>query len=90
MPTVHMIVSGRVQGVFYRASAKQLADELNICGWIKNTPDGNVEILATGDRSDLIQFVNWCKQGPPKADVKNVSIENKEEIDFDAFTIKRY
>jgi acylphosphatase len=79
MPTVHLLIEGRVQGVFYRASAKQMADKLGITGWVKNTPEGNVEILAKGKEGDIEEYINWCKQGPPKAVVTNLAVTKKDD-----------
>lgn len=89
METIHMIISGKVQGVFYRASAKKKADELNICGWIKNTPEGNVEALVTGDHEQIEKFIQWCKSGPDRAVVKDVNIQKQEFKEFDSFRIER-
>jgi len=74
----HIIVEGRVQGVFFRKNAKQKALELNITGWVKNTSYDKVEILAFGNTEDLSKFISWCKQGPPKAIVKNIQVEEIE------------
>lgn len=71
----HIIIEGRVQGVFFRKNTKQKANELNIYGWVKNTNDDKVEILAHGDDNSLNEFINWCKQGPQKAIVKNLQVE---------------
>jgi len=89
MPTVHILIQGKVQGVFYRASAKKKADEAGIVGWVKNTHAGHVEILAKGNKSALETFVNWCKQGPPKAIVTQLRVTEKEEEHFTAFEILR-
>ena len=89
MPTVHLIVTGKVQGVFYRATAKKTAGKYNITGWVQNTPDGNVEMIANGSQNDVEQFINWCKQGPSGAKVTNVIKEEREEETFAEFTIRR-
>jgi len=72
MPTVHLLIKGKVQGVFYRASAKTAAESLHITGWVKNTPEGHVEALASGEDGDLRQFVEWCRKGPAEAVVSEV------------------
>lgn len=72
----HILVKGKVQGVFFRKNAKQLAAELNILGWIKNTDEGHVEILAQADKNAVEQFIQWCWQGPPRADVEKVETED--------------
>ena len=57
---VHIIVHGRVQGVFFRASAQGRAVELSLVGWVRNLPDNTVEIHAEGDRENLELFIEWC------------------------------
>lgn len=90
MSTVHLIIKGKVQGVFYRATAKDVAEELGITGWVKNTPEGNVEIVASGNEEQINDFVGWCKKGPEKAVVTDVRITNREEEKFKSFNIVRY
>ncbi|NNV57088.1 acylphosphatase [Limnovirga soli] len=87
--TVNITVYGKVQGVFYRASAKQMADNLGIQGWVKNTSQGNVAILATGDEFALQQFISWCKQGPSRALVTDVEINYCDTVLITGFTIIR-
>lgn len=89
MPTVHLIVKGSVQGVFYRATAKNIAEKIGITGWIKNTKDGDVEIMATGTAERLKQFIDWCKKGPAKAIVTEILISPKPDEAFDLFYITR-
>ena len=89
MPTVHLIVKGKVQGVFYRASAREKARELGLTGWIKNTPEGNVELTASGMAEEIREFTEWCRKGPENAIVTHVeSIETAEER-FHGFSIIR-
>lgn len=71
--TLHIFVTGRVQGVFYRASAQREAQRLGITGHARNLPDGRVEIVAQGHPAALQTFIAWCRQGPPHAEVSNVS-----------------
>ncbi len=89
MPTIHLLIKGKVQGVFYRATSKKIADKLNLTGWIKNTINDNVEATVTGDEERLQQFINWCKNGPEKANVENVVITKKLETPFIDFEIVR-
>ncbi len=89
MPTIHLLIKGKVQGVFYRATAKKLADKYNITGWVKNTKEGNVEITATGNELPLQEFINWCKKGPQEAIVKDVIVSERVEISFIDFEIVR-
>lgn len=89
MPTLHLLIKGKVQGVFYRATAKETADKAGLTGWIKNTPAGDVEAMVTGSEDMLQAFVNWCKQGPPGANVSEVILTKQEETVFKDFSIIR-
>ncbi|MCP4351602.1 MAG: acylphosphatase [Desulfobacterales bacterium] len=71
----HVIVSGRVQGVFFRAETKRTAERFGVFGWVRNKGDGTVEALFEGERERVESMVNWCKGGPPHAKVKSVDIE---------------
>ncbi|HNP95437.1 MAG TPA: acylphosphatase [Cyclobacteriaceae bacterium] len=82
-------VTGKVQGVFYRASTRDKARSLGLCGFVKNENDGSVYIEAEGDKEKLDQFVNWCKQGPPNARVDKVEVAEREIKNFTQFEIKR-
>ncbi|MBL8197737.1 MAG: acylphosphatase [Chromatiales bacterium] len=66
------MVSGKVQGVFFRASTARVAEQLQLRGWAKNLPDGRVEVLALGDLSAVGQLGQWLQQGPPRARVDAV------------------
>jgi len=87
--TVSIIISGKVQGVFYRQSTKEKATALGITGEVKNMPDDTVHITATGSTEQINELVNWCKQGPPKARVTDVTVINLSLQLFDKFNIKR-
>ncbi|HWI92263.1 MAG TPA: acylphosphatase [Flavisolibacter sp.] len=89
MPTVHLVISGKVQGVFFRATAKDVADEIGVTGWVKNTEEGDVEIKATGDHDQLQKLVDWCKIGPQRAIVTNITITNVDEERFKNFHVIR-
>ena len=89
MPTFHLLIKGNVQGVFYRATAKKMADKFNLSGWIKNIKEGYVESTVTGSIDQLQQFINWCKTGPEKANVEAVNVTPNEEIIFSDFEIIR-
>ena len=69
LEAVHIVVHGRVQGVCFRASTQNIATELGLKGWVRNRPEGTVEIHAEGDKKALASFVEWCRQGPPAARV---------------------
>lgn len=89
MKTVRLTIKGKVQGVFYRATAKDVADLLGIKGWVKNLPDRNVEIRATAFEENLQKFIDWCKQGPPKAKVDEVIVDELSPEEFKGFRIIR-
>jgi acylphosphatase len=89
METVHLLISGKVQGVFFRQTAARMAERFNLKGWIKNRPDSKVETLITGTSDDIISFINWCKTGPEKADVTGVVVSKKPAIIFKKFEVLR-
>lgn len=69
---VHLVVSGRVQGVFFRGATVDEARRLGVAGWVRNLPDGRVEVLAEGERGALEALVAFCRRGPPAARVDDV------------------
>lgn len=77
MPTksVRCVVSGRVQGVFFRATTVECANTLGLKGWAKNLPDGTVEVVAAGDDKAIASLAAWLWQGPPTATVTDVRID---------------
>jgi acylphosphatase len=87
--TISILVSGKVQGVYYRQSAKDKAQQLGIVGSVKNMPDGNVFIIATGEHKQLQQLVDWCRQGPPRAVVTAVQTSETDTQSFKDFNITR-
>ncbi len=80
-------VKGKVQGVFFRASTKEKADELDIKGWVRNEPDGSVLIEAEGEEGKLKEFLDWCWEGPSAARVEEVQEEVLDPKDLDSFAI---
>lgn len=72
---VHCFISGRVQGVSYRAYTQHEATQLGLTGWVRNCPDGRVELVAEGEQEVLQQLVLWCYQGPPAAHVTDVETQ---------------
>ena len=72
MTRVHLLIAGRVQGVYYRASAKTEADRLGVAGWVRNRADGSVELVAEGSLDAIEQLVAWCRRGPPMARVEQL------------------
>lgn len=71
----HVRVTGRVQGVFFRDSARQNADRLGLSGWVRNSPDGAVEAVFEGPSRGVREMVEWCEGGPPGASVEDVSAD---------------
>lgn len=89
MKHVVIRVNGTVQGVFFRASAKETAEQLGVKGFTMNRPDGTVYIEAEGDEEALTRFVTWCKQGPPRAHVTQVDVQEGTLKNFSAFEVRR-
>jgi len=85
---VHCYISGRVQGVFYRASTKSEASNLGLSGWVKNLPDGRVEALVCGEENIVNQLIKWMHTGPAGAKVSKVdtTLETWQE-DFVSFNV---
>lgn len=81
---------GRVQGVFFRDSSQRKAKELNLTGWVKNEPDGTVQIVAEGEEKDLNELIKWCRAGGTEyGRVDKVDIEWLESTgQFDDFVVK--
>lgn len=82
-------VTGKVQGVFYRASTQEKSKELNVTGWCKNLDNGDVQIHAEGKQVDLQALLLWCKLGPPKAVVDSVHYTEVQLEHYSEFTIER-
>jgi len=72
---IHATITGKVQGVFYRAHTRDKARSLNLSGWVKNNPNGTVELEAYGEENSVMQLVDWLKEGSPEAIVVNVEWE---------------
>ena len=90
--SLRCIVSGRVQGVFFRASTREQALQLNICGYAKNLSNGDVEVIAHGKEDDVRKLRLWIQHGPQYADVKYIdcqimSTQETEKIDLEIFKI---
>ena len=86
--SIHFLVSGRVQGVFFRMCTMQQAEHCKLSGWVRNLPDGRVEGMASGDESGLRAFREWLQQGPELARVTDVEVEELDYTEFDGFIIK--
>jgi acylphosphatase len=86
---VHVYISGRVQGVFFRAETQRVAQGFNITGWVRNMADGRVEAVFEGDDADIDKMLAWCHQGPPSARVENVTTSEEHYTGgFSDFSIK--
>lgn len=86
---VHIFVSGKVQGVFFRSETQSLAKKLGFTGWVRNLEDGRVEILAEGEKEKLEKLVEWAKKGPERAKVNGLDLEWQEyQGAFENFEIK--
>lgn len=71
----HIFVSGIVQGVFFRAHTQDVASQKGLKGFVRNLPDGRVEITAEGEKDRIEELIKWCHKGPPLARVKSVDVE---------------
>ena len=87
MKHLNITVHGKVQGVFFRASTKAVADQLGIKGMVKNQSDGTVYMEAEGDEFALESFLEWCDEGPEKAEVEKVEIKEGELKNFRNFEV---
>jgi len=86
---VHVVISGLVQGVWFRTSTKNKAEQLGITGWVKNAHNGCVESVFEGDENTVQEMIDWCHIGPPHAEVKKVEVTNQSPCDgFEDFSIK--
>lgn len=81
-------VAGVVQGVYYRGSAQRQAEILGITGWIRNLPDGKVEVFACGEPAQVQEFIRWLWMGPPRARVHHIVTERADIEDFGDFGIR--
>ena len=82
-------IKGKVQGVFFRASTKDKADELGLSGEVRNMADGGVEVLVAGDESKVNELIEWCRIGPPRAEVREVNVSDLPVQQFDGFRVIR-
>jgi len=88
MKRAHVFVSGRVQGVWFRASTRDKAEALFINGWVRNLPDGRVEAVFEGDDEKVKEMVEWCRRGPPLAHVDRMDVEYESPRGEMEFKIK--
>lgn len=93
MSRVHLMISGFVQGVGFRHFVRNKAQELGVTGWVSNTSNGMVELMAEGEKEKLEELIKSCKEGPMLSEVKDVSIDWQESppasgAEFSSFEIK--
>jgi len=89
VPRVHLRIRGRVQGVWYRASARDEARRLRLSGWVRNVSDGSVEAVAEGDDETLTAFITWCNRGPDWARVETVEVTREPATgEFTGFSVR--
>lgn len=85
----HIFISGRVQGVFYRAWTRKIASKLGLSGWVRNLSDGRVEAVLEGKKEDIEKMIQKCEEGSRVARVDNVEVEWEEATEeFEGFEIK--
>jgi acylphosphatase len=89
MARAHVHIIGRVQGVFFRYETQALAEQIGIKGWVRNTLDGGVEAVFEGDKGKVERMLDFCRSGPPGADVTNVEVEWESYLgEFSRFNIR--
>jgi acylphosphatase len=84
---VDVTVTGQVQGVFFRAQTREQAGRLGITGWVRNDPDGSVAAHFEGDQDAVEAMVEWCREGPPRAQVERVDVRETEPTDARGFDV---
>ena len=89
MITFSITVFGKVQGVYFRQSTKEMAVAFGLTGQVENLSNGSVYIVATGTKEQLEKLVAWCKHGPAKASVTDIEVIEISEQHFDGFSIVR-
>ena len=86
-----VVIAGRVQGVFYRATMREYARSVNVYGWVKNRRDGKVEALLEGEEKNVEMLIRWCRQGPPGARVSTVEANTEQYSgEYSGFEIKHW
>jgi len=89
MKRIHIIISGNVQGVFFRHNTNVVANKLGLTGFVRNLPNGNVEVIAEGDEEKLKELIEFCKEGPENCHVENTKIDYEEpKHEYETFSIK--
>ncbi len=83
-----VVVSGNVQGVFFRDSTKDEASNAGVAGWVRNRDDGTVEAVFEGDEGAVQRMVEWCRSGPSQADVNDVDVSEEEPEGLSGFQVR--
>ncbi len=87
---VHVFISGRVQGVFFRSNTKDKAEELGISGWVRNLSDGRVEAVFEAEEKRVKKIIEWCRKGPEYARVDEVEVMPENYTgEFKGFALRR-
>ena len=85
----HVLISGHVQGVFYRSSTQRQAHAFGVRGWVRNLPDEEVEAVFEGDQAAVERLLAWCRRGPPNAYVTDVDVRYEPFVDeFTGFAVR--
>ena len=82
------LISGDVQGVFFRDTCAKRARSEGVAGWVRNRADGRVEAWFEGDAQAVENLLTWCREGPPRAEVTNVAVTDEQPASLDAFRIE--
>lgn len=83
----HLWIAGRVQGVWFRESCRRQAAALGVAGWIRNQDDGRVEAAFEGDATAVAAIVEWCRQGPPRAEVTELQVVDEPPVGEGSFSV---
>ena len=87
----HVLIEGRVQGVFFRAETRTVARQHDLTGWVKNRYDGSVEAVFEGEEENVEKALHWCHKGPPHALVTNVTVTRAPYTgEFETFAVSYY
>ncbi len=89
MRAIHLVIHGKVQGVFFRKHALEKANDLGLKGIVRNLPNGNVEIFAEGYDFRLKELIEWCHIGSPNSKVERVEVQDVAFFGFDTFRIEK-
>ena len=85
----HVLISGVVQGVYFRYHTQELAERLGVHGWVRNTSDGRVEAVFEGEEEQVERMLNFCHRGPPSARVTNVEVRREPyRGEFSSFRVR--